>query len=205
MTPEQQLLFDALTPLQQRMCTISIENPNLSQRQVYLLAGGSAKTETAQDTSACEIMNNLQVKAFTDSVKVQSVSDAIMTREEAMAKLSLIARTDLKDIVKFSTATIGKDMETGDDLNQTAWQINSDLQANNDDKLSIISELEVGKFGPKIKTHNQLAAIAQLAKMQGWEAAQKFEHTGANGGPIRHAQELSDEQLEALARTAGAE
>lgn len=204
MTPEQQLLFDALTPLQQRMCTISIENPNLSQRQVYLLAGGSAKTETAQDTSACEIMNNPQVKAFMDSVKVQAVSEAIMTRDEMLERLTLFARKGVKDIVRFKTAEIGRDTETGEPLMQTGWFIPDSVMQNEDD-LSIISELEVGRFGPKIKTHSALQAMAQIARMQGYEAAQKFEHTGANGGPIRHAQELSDEQLEALARTAGDE
>lgn len=184
MTPEQQAMFDQLTGLQQRMCTLLIENPGLSQRQAYYAAGGKAKTDDGADASASEIMGNRKVSAFMDSLKVQAISNAIMTREEAMAKLSLIARTDLKDIVKFRTATIGKDMEAGEDLNQTAWEINADLQANADDKLSIISELEVGKFGPKIKTHNQLAALKQLAELQGWNAAKKFEHTGKDGGPI---------------------
>lgn len=173
-----------MTGLQQRMCILLIENPGLSQRQAYWAAGGKAKTDESADASASEIMGNPKVVAFMESLKTQAISSAIMTREEAMAKLSLIARTDLKDIVKFSTATIGKDMETGEDLNQTAWQIDADLQASNDDKLSIISELEVGKFGPKIKTHNQLAAIKQLAELQGWNAAKKFEHTGKDGGPI---------------------
>lgn len=182
MTPEQQLLFDELTQLQQRVCINVLAG--MSQRQAYRLAGGSAKTDESADATVSEILSNPNVKAFMDSMKRQAVSDAIMTREEAMAKLSLIARTDLKDIVKFRTATIGKDMETGEDLNQTAWEINADLQANADDKLSIISELEVGKFGPKIKTHNQLAALKQLAELQGWNAAKKFEHTGKDGGPI---------------------
>lgn len=182
MTPEQKALFDELTELQQRTATGVLAG--MSQRAAYFAAGGTAKSDESADSTVATMLSNVKVRAFMDSMKVQAVSDAIMTREEAMAKLSLIARTDLKDIVKFSTATIGKDMETGDDLNQTAWQINADLQANNDDKLSIISELEVGKFGPKIKTHNQLAAIKQLAELQGWNAAKKFEHTGKDGGPI---------------------
>lgn len=176
MTPEQQLLFDALTPLQQRMCTFAIENPNLSQRQVYLLAGGSAKTETAQDTSACEIMNNPQVKAFMDSVKVQAVSDAIMSKEEMLARLSLFARKGVKDIVRFQTAEIGRDMETGEPVLQTGWFIPDSVMQNEDD-LSIISELEVGKNGPKIKTHSSLQAMAQIAKLQGYDAPTKTDNT----------------------------
>lgn len=200
MTPEQQLLFDTLTPLQQRMCTFAIENPKLSQRQAYLLAGGTAKTETAQDTSACEIMNNPQVKSFMDSIKGQAVSDAIMGREEAMQILTLMARGSLTDIVKFRTDHIGNNMETGDEIHQTSWVLDEDLQRNDPAKLTIIESLEVGKNGPKIKQHSKSAAIAQLAKMQGWESASKHEISGPGGGPIltKDVSEMSDEALMAV-------
>lgn len=181
MTPEQLALFEAMTPLQQRMCSVLIDNPGLSQRQAYILAEGKAKTESAQDTSACEIMNNPQVVAFMDSVRKQAISKKIMDREEAMEILSALSRGKLTDIVKFHTANIGKDLETGADVNQTVWEINEGLQESDPDKLIIISELEVGKFGPKIKTHSKIAAIQQLAKMQGWEAAQKVDHSSSDG------------------------
>lgn len=181
MIPEQQELFDQMTELQKRMVTLSMENVNLTQRQVYLLAGGKGKTEETQDVSACEIFNNPRVKAFTESVRKQAASSAIMTREEAMAELSAIGKGRLTDIVKFRTAYVGKDPITGADVNQTAWEIDEGLQESDPDKLIIISELEVGKFGPKIKTHSKIAAIQQLAKMQGWEAAQKVDHSSSDG------------------------
>jgi phage terminase small subunit len=184
MTPEQQLLFDQLTALQKKLCTILIGNPALSQREAYYAAGGKAKSDDVADASASEILANPKVKPFMESMRLQAIDDAIMTREEALKTLSMIGRTHLKDIVKFSTVNIGKDLETGADLSQTAWEINADLQETDSDKLIIISELEVGKFGPKIKTHSPVAAIKQLAEMQGWNAATKHEITGKNGGPI---------------------
>lgn len=198
MTPEQQALFDNLTQLQQRMATNVLAG--MSQRAAYVQAGGKGATETAIDSSASEIFRNLQVKAFMDSMKTQAVSDAIMSREEAMKILTTLGRGNLTDIVKFKTVHVGQNAETGDDVHQTAWTIDEDLQANDPDKLMIISELEVGKNGPKIKQHSKVAAIAQLAKMGGWEAAQKFEHAGPGGGPIltKDVTELSDEQLLAL-------
>lgn len=182
MTPEQQILFDDLTELQQRTATGVLAG--MSNRAAYYAAGGTAKSEQSADSAASTMLSNVKVKAFMDTMKLQAVSDAIMTREEALKTLSLIGRTHLKDIVKFSTVNIGKDLETGADLNQTAWEINADLQEADSDKLIIISELEVGKFGPKIKTHSPVAAIKQLAEMQGWNAATKHEITGKNGGPI---------------------
>lgn len=200
MTPEQESLFEELTPLQKRMATNVLAGMN--QRQAYYASEGTAKSDTAADTSASEIMNNPKVKSFMDSMQKQAVSDAIMTREEAMKTLSAIGRGNLTDIVKFRTIHVGKDPVNGDDVNQTAWEIDEDLQKNDPDKLIIISELEVGKFGPKIKTHSKIAAIQQLAKMQGWESASKHEFSGPNGGPLQHAHELSDAALEALAMTA---
>lgn len=198
MTPEQQALFDQLTQLQQRTATGVLAG--MSQRAAYFAAGGTAKSDESADSTAAIMLSNAKVKAFMDSMKMQAVSDAIMTREEAMKTLSLIGRTHLKDIVKFRTANIGKDMETGADLNQTAWEINADLQESDSEKLIIISELEVGKFGPKIKTHSPVAAIAQLAKMQGWESASKHEISGPNGGAInvREVGDMSDAELAAL-------
>lgn len=199
MTPEQQALFDELTQLQQRTATGVLAG--MTQRAAYFAAGGKADTDESADSSCSQILSNIKVKAFMDSMKLQAVNDAIMGREEMLARLSMFARKGIKDIVKFKTVVIGKDMETGEDLQQTGWWIPDSVLQNEED-LSIISELEVGKFGPKIKTHSALQAMAQIAKMQGYEAAGKWEISGPNGGPIRHAAELSDDDLERLARGA---
>lgn len=195
MSPEQESLFDQLTPLQKRMATNVLAGMN--QRQAYYAAEGSAKSDTAADTSASEIMNNPKVKSFMDSMQKQAVSDAIMSRDEMLARLSLFARKGVKDIVRFDTAVIGKNMETGEDVKQTGWFI-PDTILQNDEDLSIISELEVGKFGPKIKTHSSLQAMAQIAKLMGYEAASKLELTGKDGKPIetREVKDLTDEELD---------
>lgn len=175
MTPDQQQLFDQLTELQQRLTTNVLAG--MTQRQAYINSGGKAVTETAIDSGASEILRNPQVKAFMDAMKKQAVTDAMMTREEAMLILSALGRGRLTDIVKFRTVCVGKDLITGEDAHQTVWAIDEDLQDTDPDKLIIISELEVGKNGPKIKQHSKVGAIQQLAKMQGWEAAQKVDAT----------------------------
>lgn len=198
MSPEQQSLFDQLTQLQQRVATNVLAG--MSQRAAYVQAGGSGKTETVIDSGASEILRNPQVKAFMDSMKMQAVSDAIMSREEMATRLTLFARKGVKDIVKFKTVEIGKDMETGEPLMQTGWWIPDSILQSEED-LSIISELEVGKFGPKLKTHSSLQAMAQLAKLQGYEVPGKLELTGKDGGPMQfqNLDELTDEQLAAIA------
>lgn len=184
MTPEQKSLFDNLTELQQRVATNVLAG--MTQRQAYYAAGGTAKTDESADSAVHTMLSNVQVVAFMDSMKVQAVSDAIMSREEMLERLSLFARKGVSDIVEFKTAVVGKDMETGEDIQQTGWWIPDSVMQDRK-SLSIISELEVGKFGPKIKTHSALQAMAQIARIQGYESAQKFEHSGADGAPLMPA------------------
>lgn len=46
---------------------------------------------------------------------------------------------------------------------------------------SAIKSVTITKFGPKIEMHDAPAAIAQVAKMQGWDAPQKVDHTSTDG------------------------
>lgn len=197
MTPDQKFLFDQLTQLQQRVATNVLSG--MTQRAGYYAAGGTAESATAADTSASEIMNNPKVVAFMDAMKEQAVSEAVMGRQEALEKLSLLARTDLKDLVEFGDYELGTDPESGAPIIQCAWKIKP--SAMQDPKqMAAIAELSATKDGIKIKTHSPLAAIKQLADMQGWNAAQKFEHGGAGGGPIltKDVSDLSDDELAAL-------
>lgn len=198
MTPDQQELFDKLTQLQQRVATGVLAG--MTQRAAYYAGGGKAKDDPGADMSASQIISNPKVKSFMDSMKAQAISKAVMSRDEILARLSLIARTGITDIVRFKTANIGKDPITGEDAHQTVWTIDEDLQDSDPDKLASIFELEVGKNGPKIKMHNSVQAMAQIAKMQGYEAASKHEIAGPGGGPIltKDVSDLSDEALLAL-------
>lgn len=177
----QKGLFDQLTELQQRLCTNVIAG--MTQRQAYVAAGGKAATETAIDSSASEILRNPQVMAFMGSMKDQAISDAVMSRQEALERLSNFARTDLKDLVEFGNYEIGVDDETGKPIVQASWSI-KDSALQDPQKMAVISELTAGKEGIKIKTHSPITAIQQLAKMQGWESASKHEVSGPNGAPI---------------------
>ena len=172
MNAEQKLLFDELTELQQRTATGVLAG--MSQRAAYFAAGGTAKSDESADSTVATMLSNVKVVAFMDAMKLQAVSDAIMSREEMLARLSLFARKGVKDIVRFETAQIGMNMETGEPVLQTGWFIPDDVPEEN---LAIIESLEGGKSAPKIKTYSALQAMQQIAKLQGYEAAQKVDNT----------------------------
>jgi phage terminase small subunit len=75
-----------------------------------------------------------------------------MTRDEALQRLSSLARTRLSELVVFT--------DKGWDMLPSALQ--------DPEKLAAIAELTATKDGPKIKLHSPLAAIKQIAEIQGW-------------------------------------
>ena len=91
LTDKQQALSDELTSLQ-RKYAINLATGKMSQREAYVAAGGTSKTEDAQDVSASRILSDIRVKAFYDSLIAQSATSAILTRTEALETLSRNAR-----------------------------------------------------------------------------------------------------------------
>ena len=173
MTPEQKTLFDQLTELQQRTAINVLAG--MTQRAGYYAAGGTAKNDESADATVSALLSNIKVRAFMDAMKEAAVSEAVMTRTEAMEKLSALARTDLKDLVEFGEYELGDDGE-GNPVIQSSWRIR-DSALQDPAKMAAISELTASKEGIKIKTHSPLAAIKQLADMQGWDAAKKVDTT----------------------------
>lgn len=180
MNADQKILFDKLTNLQQRVATNVLAG--MTQRQAYYEAGGTASSDDSADATCSVMLSDTKVKEFMDSMKAEAVSNAVMSRQEALEKLSNLARTDLKDLVEFGEYELGNDGE-GNPIVQASWRI-KDSAMQDPNKMAAISELTAGKEGIKIKTHSPITAIQQLAKMQGWEAATKHELTGKDGAPL---------------------
>lgn len=173
LTDEQKVLFDALTKQQQQFALGILKG--LNQIDAYKHAGYKAKNENAASVSASQIFGNLKVRAFLDSVNEAVISRAIMTREEALERLSSIGRSSVSEMVEFSEHKMGVD-DDGNPVIQAVWKF-KDSVLQDSKALAAISELTAGKDGIKLKLHDPKAAIKQLADMQGWEPPKKIEHS----------------------------
>lgn len=176
LTPEQEALSSALTKLQRQLVLGRVAGK--SSRQAYYDAGGKAKDDKTADASASEILSNPKVDAFYRSLIETVTSDAVMTREKALERLTLMAETQITDILEFRTVeikTVGKDGEEESD-EQTIWLMKDSPEIEKRAGAAIKS-VTFTKQGPKIEMYDARDAIAQLSKMQGWEAAQKVENT----------------------------
>lgn len=183
-----------LTPKQERFCLEYLKCGNASEayRQAYK---PKKMTDKSVNEKASQMLAMVKIRSRLKELNSKAVTEAVMTRQEALERLSLFARTDLADLVEFGSYEMGED-ETGRPIIQAAWKIR-DSVLQDPEKLAAITELAATKDGIKIKTHSPLAAIQQLAKMQGWESAQKHELSGPGGTPIPIAPMTKDEYKQA--------
>ncbi|WP_413503905.1 terminase small subunit [Serratia grimesii] len=180
LTEEQKALFDALTKLQKKFVTCLLSGDR--QAEAYRNAGGKAKGDGVH-SKAVQIVRNSKVQAFLKSVQYETINEAIMTRTEALERLSKMGRTALTDIAEFKNCQIGKD-EEGKPVYQASWAFR-DSALQDPEAMAAVAELTTGKDGIKLKMHDPKAAIKQLGEMMGWEAPKKTELSGPGGGAIK--------------------
>ena len=177
MSDEAVELFGSMTELQRRVATNVLRG--MSSRQAYIHSGiGTASTPSSVDTCVSEILNNPKVARYLALVRKADHDETIMGRDEMRRRLTVLARTDLTDLVEFELVEV-----PGTGKKQTVWRIRPEAEAD-PLKLAAISELVFTKQGPKIKTHSALAAMKQLADLDGLEAPKRTELSGPGGTPL---------------------
>jgi len=90
LTNEQLELAAKLTTLQRKF-VLELVKPNVTQRQAYLTAGGSGKTEESQDNAASKMFSHVVVRAFYDSLLAAAATAAILDMNQALTIVSDIA------------------------------------------------------------------------------------------------------------------
>lgn len=157
--------WEKLTALQQRYVTNILDGMN--KTQAYMQAGGTSKTYTAAGAVANRMSKNANVVTFlsrvTDGTK-EAACNAIMTREEMLKRLTLIARCDIRDVVDIRN-------EDG----QGRWSFKEDITP---EAAGTIAELTASKDGLKVKQHAPLAAMKQLAELCGFNDPKRVELSG---------------------------
>ncbi len=169
-----------LTPKQEKFCLVYLKTGNASEAYRQAYDTSNMKPESV-NRKAKDVLDNVKITSRLVELNEIAVTDAVMTRQEALERLTNFARTDLSGLVEFGTFEVGHDGR-GNPVIQSVWKI-KDSVLQDHAKMAAIAELTAGRDGIKIKTHSPLQAIQQLAKMQGWEAAAKIDHT-TNGESI---------------------
>lgn len=175
LTAEQLELASKLTPLQRKF-VIYLVSSNMSQREAYINAGGKATTEGAQDVSASRMLSQDKVKAFYESLLNSAATVAVMTKEQALERLTKSASVTIKDVCDFKNVQVGED-EEGNPVFQTVWTV-KDAEDIPDHIAASIKSVTITKTGPKIELHDSHGAIKQLGDMLGWNAPKESKLSG---------------------------
>lgn len=172
-------VFCILTPLQQDIAIGVILGMN--HIKAYNRSQGVAKTDNTKLACVREMLIKPRVKEFLDLVKASRLNSAIMGRDEALERLTVIARGKLSDVINFSTVKVTD--AKGKVRKKTAASL-SDMDSLSDNNLSLIKELTAGKDEFKIKIHDSRKAMKQIGDMQGWCVATKHEITRLEQTPV---------------------
>lgn len=185
----------ALTPKQENFCLAYLETGNASEayRRAY---DAENMGVNALNREASLMLDNPKIAQRLSELTEKATTDAVMTKRRAMERLSLIAETNITDILEFDQ----REVQTDDGpVRETIWRMKDSDEVAATAAVAIKS-VTMTKFGPKIEMHDKLNAMQQLAKLQGWEAAQKHDHTSSDGSMSpKQAIELTDDQLAAIA------
>ncbi len=194
-TPEQVELAAKLTSLQRKF-VIELIKPKTSQRQAYLNAGGTAKTENSQDAAATTMFSNVKVKAFYNAMMEAKTIDSIMSRDEALERLSKSARATIHDICTFKIVEV----ETKDKEGNPVTEFNTVWEMKCTDEIdpiiaAAIKSVTFTKTGPKIEMYDSNGSIKLLSDIQGWNAPKKTELTGAGGEALNVKTEVKAPEI----------
>ena len=142
----------------------------MNQIQAYKKAGGRAKTRSAQDNAASVMLRNAKTKAFYNSLMNEGISEAIMTKEQALTRLTRTASVTIKDVCDFKNLQVGED-ENGP-VYQTVWTVKN-AEDIPDHIAACIKSVSVTREGPKLELYDSNASIKQLSDMLGWAIPKK--------------------------------
>ncbi|AUR96809.1 terminase small subunit [Vibrio phage 1.232.O._10N.261.51.E11] len=133
LTDSQKELFEKLTPLQKKIATHTIEG--LKPAEAHKAAGGKCKDESRRKDLGSQILSNPVVKQFLDSIikpqEDKALSGAIMSRQEALERLTSIALTNPEDLTEGDTAPTVAQHNQIRNMNMTAIKQIAEMMAYN--------------------------------------------------------------------------
>jgi phage terminase small subunit len=183
-----------LTPKQERFALNLFKG--MSQRDAYVKAGYSAKSSPdTLDRHACALAKNDKIMVRLSDLQAKAETDAVMTKQERMARLSEIGRARVPDFVETDDKGIARIKVGPESLNSGAIQ-------------EIITETVVVADSPiktqisKLKFHDPVRAIQELNKWDGAYAPDRHEITGKDGGPIEASVDAKSKLISLLDRIA---
>lgn len=109
----------------------------------------------------------------------QKYGQRIMSKEEMLWRLTEMARIDLSEFLTEGTKTL----EDGKVVKILLPHIDLE-KAKRNGKMLVVKSVRNVEHGVEVTFHDVMASMRQLSRVLGFDAAQKVEHSGPQGGAI---------------------
>lgn len=150
-------MYQSLTGFEKQFVSEYLSNGRSATQAVK--ACRTYKTENSARSMGSRMLKRPSCADFIHSVDTMEVVDSIMSRREAMERLTKIARSNITDVAQMTG--VGPQIKTDADFEN-------------------VDEVTATAYGIKIKMRSVEAAIKQLSVLGGWEAA--YKHDNSKGG-----------------------
>ncbi len=93
-----------LTAKQMAFCEVYVEMNNnglAAYKHVY-----AVKKDTTAKVNASKLLTKANVRAYIQELQDKATSDRIMSREEVLYRYTILARSNVKDVLKFNGSTV---------------------------------------------------------------------------------------------------
>lgn len=164
-----------LTQKQEKFCIYYHKNGNASAAYRFAYNAENMKPATVnRQAKAC--LDNCKIAARLAELNRASISNAVMTKQEALEILSVKARIKITDICTFKYVEF-TDKETDEVYMNTVWEMKNadDIDP---EVAACIKSVTFTKTGPKIELYDSTASKKLLADMLGWNAPVETKMSG---------------------------
>lgn len=195
LSTEQLELASKLTTLQRKF-VIALVKPGANQTSAAKEAGCNCTTDESFASVGKTMFKKVQVRAFYNSLMESIASDSVMTRQEAVERLSKSARATIHDVCTFKLVeVVTKDLEGNDKVEfNTVWEMKC-TEDIDPVVAAAIKSVTFTKNGPKIEMYDSNGSIKILSDMQGWNAPRKSEITGKDGQALAISADVSAPEI----------
>ncbi|WP_051362271.1 terminase small subunit [Solimonas soli] len=153
-----------------------------SQRAAYRAAGYDTESDDATDAAASRLVSDVRVSARITEIQSEAAKVAEMTAQRIFLAWSKIATADIRKVAKWSNQERLIDGEDGKVRveSEVLFIPSNELD---DDTAAAIAEVSHGKNGLRVKMHDKVSALANMARYLGM-FTDKVQHTGKDGEPL---------------------
>jgi len=164
LSPEHAETFSRLDVDTQFFVTAVVEGEKPWSAYIEFING--RKTKASAEKLAAEILSDKAINALVESVTSAEDDGDIMTRKEALRRLTRFGRASISKIAELTNV----EMVDANGLSFNSLNVSLKDSTNlTDDDISIISEITAKNGAFKVKIHSPLSAIEQIRKMEGWD------------------------------------